>query len=44
MMVNENRRFGERFRAIGAWIAEGRLGELRQGNMIMHRAGLLKHA
>lgn len=44
LMVNENRRFAGRFRAIGQWIAQGRLGELRQCNMIMHRSGFLKDA
>lgn len=44
VMVNENRRFAGRFRTIGRWIAEGRLGELRQCNMIMHRSGFLKDA
>jgi D-apiose dehydrogenase len=41
-MVHENRRFAPHFRTIGRWIGEGRLGELRQAHMIMHRSGFLK--
>jgi predicted dehydrogenase len=42
LMVNENRRFAPYFRTIGEWIAQGRLGELRQVHMIMHRSGFIK--
>lgn len=42
LMVHENRRFAPYFRTIGQWIADGRLGELRQAHMIMHRGGFLK--
>jgi predicted dehydrogenase len=42
LMVHENRRFAPQFRTIGRWIREGRLGELRQAHMIMHRSGYLK--
>jgi len=41
LMVHENRRFAPYFRRIGEWIGEGRLGELRQAHMIMHRSGFL---
>lgn len=42
LMVHENRRFAPYFRTIGRWIADGRLGDLRQAHMIMHRSGFLK--
>ena len=42
LMVHENRRFAPHFRQIGAWIAAGRLGELRQCHMIMHRSGFIR--
>jgi predicted dehydrogenase len=41
LMVHENRRFAPHFRTIGRWIFGGRLGELRQVHMIMHRSGYL---
>ena len=44
LMVHENRRFAPYFRTIGRWIADGRLGDLRQAHMIMHRSGFLKDA
>jgi predicted dehydrogenase len=42
LMVHENRRFAPQFRTIGRWLRKGRLGELRQAHMIMHRSGYLQ--
>lgn len=42
LMVNENRRFAPHFRLIRRWLDEGRVGEVRQCIMTMHRSGFLK--
>ena len=42
LMVHENRRFSPYFRTIREWIDAGRLGALRQCQMIMLRSGFLK--
>ena len=39
LMVNENRRFAPHMRTIGGWLRAGRLGEIRQCHMTMHRSG-----
>ena len=41
LMVHENRRFRSDFRQIGQWIREGKLGDVIQCQMIMHRTGFL---
>jgi predicted dehydrogenase/predicted TIM-barrel fold metal-dependent hydrolase len=41
MMVNDNRRFRSDFRQIGAWIKEGKVGQIRQVAMTMFRSGYL---
>ncbi|MBI4207860.1 MAG: Gfo/Idh/MocA family oxidoreductase [Betaproteobacteria bacterium] len=44
LMVHENRRFAPHFRTIRRWIEEGRIGEVRQCVMTMHRSAFLKGA
>lgn len=41
LMVHENRRLRSDFRQIGQWIREGKLGDVIQCQMIMHRSGFL---
>jgi predicted dehydrogenase len=44
LMVHENRRFAPHFRVLKSWIEAGRIGELRQCILTVHRAGLIKSA
>ncbi len=44
LMVNENRRWAPHFRVIRGWIEAGKVGEVRQCVMTMHRSGFLKDA
>jgi predicted dehydrogenase len=41
LMVNENRRFRSDFRQAEQWIRDGKLGDVLQCQMLMHRSGLL---
>jgi len=41
LMVHENRRFRSDFRQVARWIREGKLGDVIQCQMLMHRSGLL---
>lgn len=44
LMVHENRRWAPHFRTLRNWIAEGKVGAIRQCVMTMHRSGFLPDA